>query len=455
MTENMHESSENCALTRTASNYFNDQPSQTKGEKVKRVKLLALMSACAMLATVAVAIPAKANSIEMTYLTPAYLKGTVATTERIVADWNKANPNATVKIVFGDVNNMDDKLTTSFIGNVAPDIFQHEAASILSFSKQGYLADLTREMRPLKSSMPIGLWNVGSYKAKLYGVPTMTQTYSVFANVDAFKKAGVPIPVGTNSFTWDDYRELAKKFTTDDKYGLAWGLRSPAAMSMIMGMNYNAKFFRGLTSSGGANLSVGAAELEVPRRIHQMIYTDKSIDPASLTQSGAGPIPGFLAGKYAMIFAATYIAGDLDVAAKASGFNWTALPLLKGVSNQQGANPQTLSVSAQSKYKKQAAAFIRFMVQEKNLAELALGEGLTPSTSGSLKIAQETKKGSAGWKQILDDGDALALAPFTLVPGYQKWKDTVLQPAMQQYLQGKITIAELKKRQLDGWKSIR
>lgn len=408
-----------------------------------------------MVASTALAVPARASGIEMTYLTPAYLKGTVATTERIVADWNKANPLAKVKIVFGDVNNMDDKLTTAFAGNVAPDIFQHEAASILTFSKQGYLANLSSEMRTLKPVMPSGLWNVGSYQAKLYGVPTMTQTYSVFANVDAFKKAGVAIPVGSNTFTWDQYRELAKKFTTDGKYGVAWGLRSPAAMSMIMGMNYNAKFFKGLTTGAGTSLSVGAAELEVPSRIHQMIYTDKSIDPASLTMTGAGPIPGFLAGKYAMIFAATYIAGDLDIASKASGFNWTALPLLKGTSNQQGANPQTLSVSAQSKYKKQAAAFIRFMMQDKNLSELALGEGLTPSTAGSLKAAQEAKKGSAGWQQILDDGAALALAPFTLVPNYQKWKDTVLQPAMQQYIQGKISIAELKKRQLDGWKAIR
>lgn len=430
-------------------------PHKQKEKSVNKIKLLAITAASAMIASVAVAVPGQASTIEMTYLTPAYLKGTVATTERIVADWNRANPNATVKIVFGDVNNMDDKLTTAFAGNVAPDIFQHEAASILTFSKQGYLADLSREMRPLKSSMPSGLWNVGSFKSKLYGVPTMTQTYSVFANVDAFKKAGVAVPTGNGTFSWDNYRELAKKFTTDGKYGLAWGLRSPAAMSMIMGMNYDAKFFRGLTSSGGTTLSIGQAELEVPRRIHQMIYTDKSVDPASLTMTGAGPIPGFLAGKYAMIFAATYIAGDLDVASKASGFNWTALPLLTGTSNQQGANPQTISVSAQSKHKKQAAAFIRFMLSDKNLSELALGEGLTPSTSGSLKAAQDAKKGSAGWKQILDDGAALALAPFTLVPNYQKWKDTVLQPAMQQYIQGRISIDELRKRQLDGWKAIR
>jgi len=408
-----------------------------------------------MTASLAVTIPARAAGIEMTYLTPAYLTGTVKATERIVSDWNKANPNATVKIVYGDVNNMQDKLTTAFAGGVAPDIFQHEAASILPFSKQGYLADLSKEMTSLKSSIPTGLWSVGSYKGRLYGVPTMTQTYTIYANVDMFKKAGVAIPTGTGTFTWDDYRALAKKFTTGGNYGVAWGLKSPAAMTMIMGMNYNATFFRGLTSSAGPQLSINKAELEVPSRIWDMIYTDKSVDPAALTMSGAGPVPGFLAGKYAMIFAASYVASDLDVAAKASGFNWTALPLLKGNTNLQGGNPQTLSVSAQSKYPKQAAAFIRFMMQDKNLSELSQGEALIPSTTGSLKDAMAAKKGNAGWQQILDDGASLTLAPFTLVPNYQKWKDTVLQPAMQQYLQGKISLGELKQRELDGWKAIR
>lgn len=422
---------------------------------MKKFKLFAVVASIAMVASLAVTIPARAAGITMTYLTPAYLPGTVAATERIVADWNAANPAATVKIVYGDVNNMQDKLTTAFAGNVAPDIFQHEAASILSFSKQGYLADLTKEMKTLKSTIPTGLWNVGSYKNHLYGVPTMTQTYTIYANVDMFKKAGVAVPVGTNTFTWDDYQALAKKFTTSTNYGVAWGLKSPAAMTMIMGMNFNASFFRGMSSSSGPILSVNKAELEVPSRIHAMIYDDKSVDPASLTMSGAGPVPGFLAGKYAMIFAASYVAADLDIAAKASGFNWTALPLLKGNNNQQGANPQTLSVAAQSKYPKQAAAFIRYMMADKNLSDLALGEALIPSTSGSLKTTLALKKGNAGWTQILDDGASLALAPFTLVPNYQKWKDTVLQPAMQQYIQGKISITELKSRELSGWLAIR
>jgi multiple sugar transport system substrate-binding protein len=427
----------------------------SKGEKVKRLSIMSLAAGLVATMSFAVVSPAHSAGIEMTYLTPAYLAGTVKATERIVADWNKANPSTTVKIVYGDVNNMQDKLSTAFAGNVAPDIFQHEAASILTFAKQGYLADLSSEMRTLKPSIPTGLLRVSSYKARLYGVPTMTQSYTIYANVDMFKKAGVAIPTGSGTLSWDQYADLAKKFTKDGQYGVAWGLKSPAATFMIMSMNFGGVYFRGLSSAGGAKISVGPAELQVPERVYNMIYKDKSVDPATIVNSGGASIASFLAGKYAMVFAASYVASDLDVAAKEKGFNWTALPLLKGTSTLQGANPQTLSVSAQSKYKKPAAAFIRFMMQAKNLSELALGEGLIPSTSESLKASLATKAGSAGWTAILDDGASFTLAPFTLLPNYQKWKDTVAQPIFQKWVQNKISESQMKAGLISGWNALR
>lgn len=420
----------------------------------KRASILSVFALLVSLLGATLAVPAKAAGIELTYWSFHYLKATTEATEKIVANWNKENPNVKVKIVYVDVNNYLDKLTTSFAGGTAPDIFTSEAASIVSYSKGGYLADLTREMSKLKSTMPSGLWKVSSYGGRLYGVPMMTQTYTAFANVDKFKKAGVEIP--KNSMTWDELRTLAKKLTTSSEYGLAWALRQPAALFMIMSTNFGGTYFRGLTSSGGATLSITNKELEVPTRIHQMIYEDKSIDPASIVLGGGANIAPFIAGKTAIMFGASYVASDLDIAAKEKGFNWTALPLPSGsVSNQQGANPQTLSVSSQSKYKKESAAFIRYMMRDDNLTSMALAEALIPSTTGSAKTALDIKKNSPGWTQILNDAGALTIAPFVLVPAYQKWKDTVAQPTWQQWVQGKITRAEMVKRLTDGWKSIR
>lgn len=419
----------------------------------KRTSLLSIAALLMSLVGVVIATPAHAAGVEMTFLTPAYLAGTVKATERIVADWNKANPASTVKIVFGDPNNINDKLTTSFAGGVAPDIFVHEAASLLVFSKQGYVAPITSYMASLKSKIQPGLWTAGSYKAKLYGVPTMTQSYTIFANTDLFKKAGITVPTGSGSFTWDDFQALAKKMTTKDQYAIGWGLKSPAATFMIMGMNFNGTFFKALTTK--PYLRIGAAELEVPSRIHDMIYDDKTIDPASILISGGANTAPFLAGKYPMIVGGSYVASDLDAAAVASGFHWTALPLLKGITSNQGANPQTISISAQSKNKKQAAAFIRYLMQDKNLAELSLGEALTPSTAGAVAEVLAQKKSSPGWTQIMNDSESFVLSPFTLVPNYQKWKDTVAQPTWQQWVQGKITKAQMVDKLNTGWKNIR
>jgi len=237
---------------------------------------------------------------------------------------------------------------------------------------------------------------------------------------------------------------------------MGWGLRQPAATFMIMGQNFGGDFFRGLTSSAGAKLSITDAELQVPLRVHQMIYEDKSIDPASIVLSGGGNIAPFIAGKFPMLVGASYVASDLDVAAKEKGLNWTALPLPTGsVSNMQGANPQTLSISRQSKYPKESARFIRYMMGDQNLTSLALAEALIPSTTGAAKAALEIKKDSPGWTQILNDAGALTIAPFVLVPQYQKWKDTVAQPTWQQWVQGKITKDEMVKRLLDGWNNLR
>jgi maltose-binding protein MalE len=156
-----------------------------------------------------------------------------------------------------------------------------------------------------------------------------------------------------------------------------------------------------------------------------------------------------------MLFMGSYAAADLEIAAKEKGFNWTVLPLLRGTTMNQGANPQTFSINALSTKKKEAARFIQFMMQDQYLSKIALGDALIPLTSGSLTAAAEAKKDSPGWKQIFADGGNFTLAPFAYVPEYAKWRGSVLQPALQQFIQNKISKDELKIRVEEGWKNLR
>ena len=64
------------------------------------------------------------------------------------------------------------------------------------------------------------------------------------------------------------------------------------------------------------------------------------------------------------------------------GFNWAMFPPLKGQTQEQAANPQTLSISQQSKHKQAAMQFIAYCVNTQNMAKLAQGDWLIPSNPG-------------------------------------------------------------------------
>ena len=69
-----------------------------------------------------------------------------------------------------------------------------------------------------------------------------------------------------------------------------------------------------------------------------------------------------------MYVGGNFIAQQL-VETGAGGFNWTVLPPLAGTEGaNQAANPQTLSVSAESEHAEEAAAFINFFMDADNLA---------------------------------------------------------------------------------------
>jgi len=414
--------------------------------------LLAFVSALTLIIGAGV-VPASSAVTPITFVTPAYLPGTVKAFNTVVTDWNKQNPNTPVKLIPGDWGNLGDQLTTQFAAGTAPDVIHFASIDILNFAARGYLHDLSSSFRGLQSKIPAGEWKAASFKSKLYGVPVVDQPYVVFVNLDLFKKAGVAVP--TTSLNWDEFAALSKRLTTGSTYGLAVGLVRPATISTIMGSNFGAKHFVGY-SSGRAKIQITNAELEFPTRMYKMVYEDKSIDPLMLTVSAGGSLTNFIAGKSAMLLMGSYAAADLDVAARDKGLNWSVMPILKGsAGSMQAAGPQTFSISAQSKVKKDAARFINFMMQDKYLVDIALGDGLVPMTKSALTAAIEAKKGSPGWQQIFADGDNFTTPNFTYVPEFNNWKSAVLLPSLQKFMQNKISRSELQKSLITGWQNLR
>ncbi|TCC44183.1 extracellular solute-binding protein [Kribbella capetownensis] len=387
------------------------------------------------------------EKVTLKFQSLAFQKTTVAATKKIVADWNAANPNIQVEYVQGSWDSVHDQLVTQFQGGTAPDIIHDESADITGFANQGFLADLSPYLsQETKDAVPQAVWDTVSSDGKTFAAPTLLQSYVVFGNAALLKQAG--ITATGDSLSWDDLAADAKRLTAGGKYGLGWGLKSPTATVLNLGMNFDAQFFEG--SGRDAKAKIGDPELEVPKRINAMAYTDKSIDPTSLTQSGSDVLPGFFASKYAMVVAGNYTAQQM-VEQAPKGFQWQVLPPLKGTSTKQAANPQTLSAPAEGKHIEQSAKFIDYFMKAENLAAVGQGDWLIPTTQAARDAILKTTGGKDGWQQTLASGAELTKAPFQSVENYPKWKDQIATPALQEYLANKTDLATLGKKLSDGW----
>ncbi|WP_323986917.1 ABC transporter substrate-binding protein [Microbacterium plantarum] len=377
---------------------------------------------------------------------------TQAAISEIVDAWNAEHDDVQVKIIQAGWDGTYDKLITQFSGGTAPDIIHFEASSIVSFAADGYLADLTDLIDPeLKSDISDGIWESVTHDGQIVAYPSTLQSYMAFANADLLAEAGVEVPTG-DTMTWDQLQEIARATATADHYGLGWGLGSPTATMMSLSMGFDGGYFDG--EGDDVTIEVGDDELAVPERIHEMAYTDRSIDPTSLTQSGSDVLPSFYGGKVALTvqgsFQATNIAADAP-----EGLNWVALPPLEGSAGAiQAANPQTYSVNIDSEHVEESAEFLNFFMDGENLAKIAYADALIPSSGAARTQVAELAGDDAAWKQVLASGEGLEGPPFLKVSKYTEWKDTIATPAFQQYLANQIDRDQLAAQLSDGWADV-
>lgn len=376
----------------------------------------------------------------------------IAAVKGIVDSWNTAHPEAKVEIVQAGWDGIFDKLTTQFSGNVAPDVIHYESASIVPFARDGYLADLTAKIpADLKSDVSDGVWQSVTVDGKIVAVPTQLQTYVVFANKKLLEAAGATIPSG-DSLSHEDFRALAQQATKPGQFGVAWGLKSPTATFMSLGLGSGGTFFEG--TGKDAKINVGDGEIAVPKLVKDMAYTDKSIDPVSLTQTGAQALASFYAGKAAMTVQGSFQAANIVKNAPA-GFEWVELPPLAGSEGAiQAANPQTLSVNADSANIDKAAEFAAYVGGVDNMAKLNQADALIPASKKAQEKILADTGGKDGWDATMKSAAGLTGAPFLTVDAYAQWKDTIATPNFQKYLANQIDEAGLKAALTEGFAQV-
>lgn len=375
----------------------------------------------------------------------------IEATKEIVDAWNADNADIQVEIVQAPTDSLDDKLTTQFAGGVAPDIIHYEVLGIVPFARDGYIADLSDLLsKDTIDDIDPGVLESVTVDDQIIGAPTELQTYVVFANRTLLENAGVEIPTG-DSMTWDELAEIAAATTAGDVHGITWGLKSPTAAFMSLGMGFGSQYFTG--EGEDMKVDVSDSDLEVPNRVREMIV-DGSVDPIGVTQSGSDVLATFYAGKAAMTVQGSYQVANIATDAPAD-MDWIVLPPLAGSEGAvQAANPQTLSINIDSEHQEQAAKFLDYFMQTDNLVKMNIADGLIPTTVSAREALAEQTADQNGWPEIVKSAEGLDGPVFLQANGFVRWKDTVATPAFQKFLGGETDDKALKSELDDGWAQV-
>jgi multiple sugar transport system substrate-binding protein len=138
--------------------------------------------------------------------------------EKVMAAFEKTNPDIHVKIELLPYDQYWTKMTADAVAGTAPDVFWMQTTEFPEFVTKGVLADLSSLKLDTSRYQPNVVQSY-TYNGKLYGVPKDFGIVGLLYNKDAFKKAGVTMP---DQLTWapdgsGSLLQIARKLTVDDK----------------------------------------------------------------------------------------------------------------------------------------------------------------------------------------------------------------------------------------------
>ncbi|MFG2491670.1 ABC transporter substrate-binding protein [Streptomyces caniferus] len=382
--------------------------------------------------------------ITLRFQSLAWQQDSLKVNKQLVAEWNRQHPTVQVQYVQGAWPTVHDQLLTSFEGREAPDIIHDATDDLADFAYGGDLADLTALLPPrLRRDIPQQSWETATFDGRIHGVPFLQEPRVLIANRATLHRSRVRIPTPENPWTWEEFADVAQRLTRGPDHGVAWPLKEPVSATLNLALSTGGRMFH-RRPDGTVEVRFDAVDQVVPRTIHDQVNVDRSASRTTLGMGGSDTLPGFFAGRYAMVpLGFSYRQQIVQQAPK--GFDWTVLPAPKGTALDQGVSPQTLSIAEDCPHKEAAMAFIDFLLRPPNMVRLALGDWLLPTGQEALRDPA-LRVARYDWATGTALAGSLRSAPAQSVRGYPEWKDKVATPGLQEYYSGAIDLDTLRKR---------
>ncbi len=283
--------------------------------------------------------------------------------QTIIDAFEAENPNITIEVSSAPFADYFTLLEADLVGGDAPDVFELNFESFVSYAANDVLLDLTPYVSGDAPYYPRALEAFQSDGAQ-YALPESFSTVLLFYNKDLFDQAGIDYP--TAEWTWDDAMTAAQSIRAlgDD----IWGIYSPIQFWEFYkkAAQNNCAFFNADMTESTINSPECVTALET-----MVSFVNEDAMPDQTELAGVANEELFLQGKLGMD-----VIGIWQFAAFADApFAWD-IQLEPGAAQKAHhffANG--VAVSADSEHPEEAAAWAQFLTSSEIAATVRIDAG--------------------------------------------------------------------------------
>jgi multiple sugar transport system substrate-binding protein len=363
--------------------------------------------------------------------------------------YTKANSGVKISPQPGEWASYWDRLATQVAGNTAPDIIQMDMAYIAEYGNRGALLDLSGVDT---SKFIEGTVESGKIDGTLNGINAGINCLVVLANPKIFEKAGVDLP-DDKSWTWDSLIETSAEVAKKTK--LTFGFQSLVSDNLFQAW---------IRQQGKALFTpegMGVETADVQGWFDYLVKAQKAGaigTPSQITEEAAKSLDqsAIVVGTAALALSNS---NQLEAITAAAGTDLSMLryPTIAGSSAERKAwykASMLWSASARTKNPDAAVAFISWLVNSPDAANILLAErGMPANSEMQTAIKPKLSKVQQTVQTFLNDiQPELADTPIAPPPGGGKIGDVMLRFATE-VLFGRQSTAEAAQKFMDEMKS--
>lgn len=354
-------------------------------------------------------------------------------TNEAIKLWNEIHPEIQITAEYGGWDGWTEKVSAQLSGGTAPDIMQINYDWLISFSPDGNgfynLNQLTSQLD--LSQFDNDVLSFGEVDGILNAVTVSVSGRGMFYNSEVYKRFGAEYPA-----TWSELLALGEKFSQEDIYPIDLDIQSGSTawyLAVVYVQQQTGREFLSIDGELGFTEEDIKLALDFYKELednHVIRTIDMRTDEdgsAALYQS-----PEFIDGRVAGVLEWGSSVGKYEMALP-DGVLETGALLSDDSGNNSGwlIKPSLLyAVSKDTKYPDEAAAFLNFLLNDEECAEiLGTTRGIPSSHSAEKRLESSGKLIGLAQEcdELLENVDTVTISPYMELAQMKDFYNTAIE----------------------------